>query len=43
VNDIVLRSQRGLPIQQVMGQWADGGEVRKLTYADQITVIPRPR
>jgi ubiquinone/menaquinone biosynthesis C-methylase UbiE len=38
-----MLAQRHLKIQQVMDQWADGAEMRKLTFGDQISVISRPR
>jgi len=38
-----MLAQRRLLIQQVMEQWADGDEVRKLTFGDRISVISRPQ
>jgi hypothetical protein len=38
-----MLAERQLMIQQVMDQWTDGAEVRKLTFGDQISVISRPR
>jgi SAM-dependent methyltransferase len=37
-----MLAQRGLKIQQVMDQWTDGAQIRKLTFGDQISVIAKP-
>jgi SAM-dependent methyltransferase len=34
-----MLARRGLLVEQVLSQWTDGGETRKLTFGDLITVI----
>jgi SAM-dependent methyltransferase len=37
-----MLAQQGLKTRQVMDQWMDGAEIRKLTFGDRISVISKP-